>query len=113
MVNKDRLDSLFHALADATRRGILEEIARGNPTVAELGRPFEMSAPAISKHLKVLERAELVTRVKEGTVNRFRLKPEALEEAAEEMGMLARIWLERANGIGEVVEEGELEDYLM
>lgn len=113
MVKEEKLDRVFHALSDSTRRGILQEVARGNPTVGELGRPFEMSAPAISKHLKVLEKAELVTRVKEGTVNRFRLNPEPFAEARDVMQTLTQFWLERLDRLEEVLEEDELEDHLI
>ncbi|MDQ8181358.1 metalloregulator ArsR/SmtB family transcription factor [Pelagicoccus sp. SDUM812005] len=96
MVNEDVLDAVFHALADATRRGILRMVAEGSPSVGELGEPFAMSAPAISKHLKVLERAGLLTRVKEGKVNRFRLNPELLEEAGVFVAELSGLWQRRA-----------------
>lgn len=95
MVNNVSLDLIFHALADFTRRAILVEIAKGNPTVGELGEPFDMSGPAISKHLKVLERAELITRLREGKVNRFRLNPERFEEAGLVLKELEDSWLNR------------------
>lgn len=119
MVNKNSLDLVFHAMADATRRSILEEIANGSPTVGELGKPFDMSGPAISKHLKVLERAELVTRLKEGKVNRFRLNPERFEEAGAVLKELADSWLNRPEPVEEpavaevsvVVEDDEMWKY--
>lgn len=125
MVNKKSLDRIFHALADGTRREILREVAKGSPTVGELGRPFQMSAPAISKHLKVLEGAGLVTRVKEGRSHRFRLNPDPLEEAAEFAKQLGSVWTERLEGFGvagetvkaverpEPAEEEVLADYLL
>ncbi len=79
----------------------MQKVAEGNPSVAELGQPFAMSGPAISKHLKVLERAGLVTRVKEGKVNRFRLNAERFEEAGGFLKELADSWLSRT----ELVEE--------
>lgn len=113
MVNKDRVDRVFHALADSTRRAILREVATGNPSVGDLGRPFEMSAPAISKHLKVLEGAGLVTRLKEGTVSRFRLNPEPFEEAKGVVQALVGFWQDRVEGqdSGKIVDE--LEDHLI
>ncbi|MBK1879872.1 ArsR/SmtB family transcription factor [Pelagicoccus mobilis] len=113
MVKEWRLDRVFHALSDPTRRGILQEIAKGSPSVGELGRPFEMSAPAISKHLKVLEQAELVTRVKEGTVNRFRLNPEPFAEVRDLLEALTQVWFERLDRPEEVFEDDELEDHLI
>ncbi|MDQ8199892.1 metalloregulator ArsR/SmtB family transcription factor [Pelagicoccus enzymogenes] len=118
MVNRSSLDETFHALADPTRRAILEEIAKGDPTVGELGRPFAMSAPAISKHLKVLERAGLVTRVREGKVNRFRLNSECLEAACELMRDLSELWRDREEAVEAenevapvVVEDDEMWKY--
>lgn len=95
MVNEDSLDLVFHALADTTRRGILQHVAEANPTVGELGKPFQMSAPAISKHLKVLERSGLLTRIKQGKVSRFRLNPEVLESAGVFASSLEALWSER------------------
>lgn len=116
MVNERSLDDIFHAFADSTRRAILVEIARGNPTVGELGTPFSMSAPAISKHLKVLERAGLVTRIREGKVNRFRLNPNCLEAAGEFSDNLSSLWRKRPVKVSATsvsVEEEVLEDYLL
>ncbi len=93
----DELDAIFHALADATRRGILQRVAEGNPSVAELGQPFAMSGPAISKHLKVLERAGLVTRVKEGKVNRFRLNVDPFEQVEAFVREMPKAWLGRSD----------------
>lgn len=112
MVNQKNLDAIFHALADSTRRGILQEVAKGSPSVGELGQPFDMSGPAISKHLKVLERAQLVTRVKEGKVNRFRLNPEPFEEAGDVVKQLAEYWMKRLDVLEDILEDDELEDHL-
>lgn len=72
------LDPVLLALADPTRRAILARLARGEATVMELAAPFEMSQPAISHHLKVLERAGLISRRREGTSRPCRLTPEGL-----------------------------------
>lgn len=95
----------FNALSDSTRRGILEEVAKGNPTVGELGRPFQISGPAISKHLKVLEKAQLVTRVREGTTNRFQLNTKPIEEAEIVMKKLTGYWMGRLSCLGAVLDE--------
>jgi DNA-binding transcriptional ArsR family regulator len=76
------LDSTFAALADPTRRAILARLASGEASVTELAEPFEMSMPAISKHLKVLERAGLIVRGREAQWRPCRLKAEPLKHAA-------------------------------
>ncbi len=83
MVNQqqDDLSSAFHALADPTRRAILARLAAGEAPVGELARPFAMSAPAITKHLKVLERAGLIRRRVEGRVHHCRLEAGPLSQA--------------------------------
>ena len=83
MVNQqqDELSSAFHALADPTRRAILARLAEGEAPVGELARPFAMSAPAITKHLKVLERAGLIRRRVEGRVHHCRLEAGPLTHA--------------------------------
>lgn len=82
-----RLDAVFSALSDATRRAILMRLSRGSANVTELARPFEMSLPAVSKHLRVLERAGLIERRIDGRVHRCRLEAKPMDEAAR--------WIER------------------
>jgi len=79
----DRLDATFAALADPTRRAILARLVTGEASVTELAAPFEMSQPAISKHLKVLERAGLVTRGRDAQRRPVRVVAKPLEEATE------------------------------
>ena len=74
------LDATFSALADSTRRAILARLARGETSVMELAKPFAMSLPAVSKHLKVLERAALITRSREAQWRPCRIEPRALKE---------------------------------
>jgi DNA-binding transcriptional ArsR family regulator len=83
----DHLSTTFAALADPTRRAILARLTSGAASVTELSEPFEMSMPAVSKHLRVLERAGLITRGREAQWRPCRLKAKPLEEATE--------WLER------------------
>lgn len=83
MNQEQRLDATFLALADPTRRAILARLALGEATVQELGAPFSLSQPAISKHLKVLERAGLVRSAREGTRRPRTLSPEPLVQASE------------------------------
>lgn len=89
------LDLLFGALADATRRGIVERLAVGEATVTELAAPFSISLPAISRHLKVLERASLITRSQQGRWRSARLSPIALASAATWLSLQERLWAER------------------
>jgi DNA-binding transcriptional ArsR family regulator len=83
----DHLSITFGALADPTRRAILARLAKGETSVTELAKPFDMTLPAISKHLKVLERAGLITRSRDAQWRPCRLKAQRLEEAAD--------WVER------------------
>jgi len=91
----EELDLLFGALADATRRGIVEQLAVGEATVTELAAPFSISLPAISRHLKVLERASIITRSQQGRWRRARLSPTSLASAATWLSLHERLWAER------------------
>ena len=84
------LDAAFSALSDPTRRAILARLAQGETTVMELARPFDMSQPAISRHLKVLEGAGLIVRRAEGTKRHCSLAPTALQELEQWLAMLRR-----------------------
>jgi DNA-binding transcriptional ArsR family regulator len=86
------LDATFAALADPTRRAILARLARGVAAVAELARPFAMSQPAISRHLKVLERAGLISRGREAQQRPRRLEPRTLKEVADWVERYRRFW---------------------
>jgi DNA-binding transcriptional ArsR family regulator len=86
------LDHTFAALADPVRRAILVRLAEGDATVGELAEPFEISLPAISRHLRVLEEASLITREREGKHRRVRLQKEALESAGEWLDFHRRFW---------------------
>jgi DNA-binding transcriptional ArsR family regulator len=88
------LDATFAALADPTRRAILARLARGETSVTDLARPFEMSMPAISKHLKVLEKAGLIDRGREAQMRPARLNPEALKIAAAWIDEYRKHWEE-------------------
>lgn len=88
----DRLDPIFNALADATRRAILARLAQGEATVGALSEPFSISAPAISRHLKVLERASLITNERHGKERVCRLRPDTLASAQEWLDFSNRFW---------------------
>ena len=105
MVSADALDSTFAALADPTRRAILARLARGNATVTELAEPFDLSLPAISKHLKVLERAGLVTRGREAQWRPCQLRARPLREAADWIEAYRELWEQRLDRMAEYLEE--------
>jgi DNA-binding transcriptional ArsR family regulator len=88
----DRLDSVFAALADPTRRAILARLAVGEASVTELARPFAMSLPAVSKHLRVLERAGLIARGRDAQWRPCRLEVGPLRDAADWMEPYRRFW---------------------
>src|SRR5256885_9596167 len=92
LMTPDRLDVTFAALADPTRRAILARLAKGEASVMELAEPFAMSQPAISKHLKVLERAGLVSRGRDAQRRPRRLQAKPLAEATEWLERYRRIW---------------------
>jgi len=93
-MNVDRLTATFAALADPTRRAILARLASGDASVTELAQPFEMSMPAISKHLKVLERAGLIVRGRQAQWRPCRLEAEPLEAASDWLEQYSRFWTE-------------------
>ncbi|MDE2184498.1 MAG: winged helix-turn-helix transcriptional regulator [Alphaproteobacteria bacterium] len=86
------LDHTFSALSDPTRRAILARLALGEATAGELAEPFSISQPAISRHLKVLERAALIERRRDGQHQRCRLNPKTLKEANDWLAFYARFW---------------------
>lgn len=90
----DQLDSVFSALADPTRRAILQRLTLGDATVAQLGEPFAVSQPAISKHLKVLEQAGLVSRTRVATSRLSHLEAQPLKEATAWMQRYKEYWNE-------------------
>ena len=88
----DRLSATFAALADPTRRAILARLALGETSVTELAQPFEMSLPAVSKHLKVLERAGLIARGREAQWRPCRIEPRALKDVDAWLERYRRFW---------------------
>lgn len=99
------MDRTFAALADPTRRAILARLATGEATVLELAAPFDLSQPAISKHLKVLERAGLVSRSRSAQFRPCRLAAAPLEEVAEWVGTYRRFWDESFDRLGTYLSE--------
>ena len=99
------LDAAFTALADPTRRAILARLAAGEVTVMELAEPFEMTQPAVSRHLKVLERAGLITRRIEGSKRPCRLAPEGLDAIDEWLDMLRKALAKNYDRLDQVLAE--------
>jgi len=99
------LDATFAALADPTRRAILARLATGEASVAELAEPFAMSQPAISKHLKVLERAGLISRGREAQRRPRRLEPRPLADATDWIERYRRIWEGNYKRLDAVLQE--------
>src|SRR4051812_29707381 len=104
------LDTTFAALADPTRRAILARLAEGEVSVTELAAPFEMSLPAISKHLKVLERAGLVIRGRDAQWRPCRLDPRPLQEVAEYLETYRKAWEERFDRLDDYLKTLQQED---
>ena len=101
----DQISSTFSALADPTRRAILARLALGETSVTELASPFEMSMPAISRHLKVLEKAGLIARGREAQWRPCKLKAEPLKQAADWLDEYRRFWEESFDRLGEYLQE--------
>jgi DNA-binding transcriptional ArsR family regulator len=99
------LDSTFAALSDATRRGILAQLAHGETSVSELAAPYDISLPAVSKHLRVLEGAGLVARHKDGRVHRCRLVAEPMKGAAEWIEPYKKFWEQQFDALARYLEE--------
>lgn len=103
------LDRTFAALADPTRRAIVARLARGECTAGELAAPFAVSLPAISRHLRVLERAGLMRRTKQGRVHRCRLEPRAVRDATAWLDRQREIWERRLDRLERLLEQEESE----
>ena len=101
----DQLSQTLSALADPTRRAILARLGTGEATVTELARPFEMTLPAVSKHLKVLERAGLIARGREAQWRPCRLDAGPLKDVSEWVETYRRHWEERFDRLDEYLEE--------
>ena len=101
MKPETHLDRTFAALADPVRRAILARLAGGDATVNELAKPFAISLPAISRHLKVLEKADLLIRIPDGQHRRCRLRPEKLAEAGNWIAFYRRFWEESFDRLAE------------
>ena len=101
----DNLSFTFQALADPTRRAILARLALGEASVGELAEPFEMSLPAVSKHLKVLESAGFLTRNRAGRVHRCRLEPAPIKRAADWIDDYRHFWEAQLDQLARFLEQ--------
>ena len=99
------LDAIFGALADPTRRSILDRLAQGESSVTELAQPFNVSLPAISKHLRVLERAGLLTQEKDGRVRRCRLDAVPMKNASDWIARYRRFWENQLDSLGDYLDQ--------
>lgn len=106
----DQLTATFAALADPTRRAILARLAAGEATVNELAEPFTISLPAVSRHLKVLEGAGLISRTRAAQWRPSRLRAEPLEEAAEWIESRRRTWEGRMDRLDAHLRKGRTDD---
>src|ERR1700739_3197897 len=104
------LDNTFAALSDSTRRGILARLAQGEASVSDLAAPYEMSLPAVSKHLRVLEHARLVERRKDGRVHRCRLIAQPMKGAAEWIEKYRQFWERQFDLLAQYLEGSQKEE---
>ena len=104
-LSDEELDATFAALADGTRRAIVARLAIGEASVLELAQPFAMSQPAISKHLKVLERAGLITRSRDAQRRPCRLEPQRLQQVTEWLGGYRKYWEESYDRLDDYLKE--------
>jgi DNA-binding transcriptional ArsR family regulator len=106
----DKLSAVFGALADPTRRAILARLTEGDASVAELTAPFQMSQPAVSRHLKVLEQAGLISRSRQATVRLSHLEAEPLREATAWLADYAEYWEESYERLSELLDRIQAAD---
>jgi DNA-binding transcriptional ArsR family regulator len=107
VANTSRLDRVFHALSDPTRRSILERLAGGGAQVKDLAEPFTMSKQAVSKHLLVLEEAGLVVKVPEGRSTRVILQAEPLRQIRDWVSFYSGFWAGSLSALGDLVDDDE------
>ena len=109
-MSSDQLSATFAALADPTRRAILARLATGETSVTELGAPFEISKPAVTKHLKVLEKAGLISRGRHAQWRPCRLKAAPLKDVSNWVEQYRRHWEERLDRLDEYLKELQAQD---
>ena len=105
LAESERLDAVFHALSDPTRRSILRGVSRQARSVGQIAEPFSMSLAAVSKHLKVLERAELIARDKRGSFQMIGINPGPMRQAHRWLSHYEEFWGERLDTLAQAFEE--------
>jgi DNA-binding transcriptional ArsR family regulator len=106
-LQRSRLDAVFHALGDATRRGMLRDLSKGERTVSQLAEPFAMSLAAASKHIKALENAGLIRREVRGRTHLCRLAPGPLASAHQWLSFYERFWTDRLDVLDRLLREDD------
>ncbi|MCG8432861.1 MAG: metalloregulator ArsR/SmtB family transcription factor [Gammaproteobacteria bacterium] len=102
--NEKQLNAVFHALSDPTRRAMLKQLAAGECTVSQLADPFRMSLPAVSKHLKALEKAGLIKRRIAGRQHYCQLTPKTLADVHDWLSFYSKFWQERLDALGALMQ---------
>lgn len=99
------MDAVFTALADPTRRRMIARLSRGSATIGELGRPFSITKPAVTKHIKLLERAGLVRRRKHGRIHRCTLETKPMQQAQDWIERYRKFWQQSLDGLARFLDE--------
>ena len=107
IISEQKLDRVFYALSDSTRRRILRQVAKSECSVTEIAKPFDLTFSAVSKHLKVLESAELIDRRKQGSFQLISLNPKTLRAADQWLRFYERFWSNKLHALKTLMEEGE------
>jgi DNA-binding transcriptional ArsR family regulator len=105
--SNQQLDQVFHALSDGTRRSILANVLGKEETVSEIASRYDMSMPAITKHLKVLEKAGLITRIKQGRERRCIAEPKNLQEASQWLNHYQQFWSSQLDSLKDYLENSD------
>ncbi len=109
VINDTQLDRVFGALSDATRRGMLAQLSQGETNITTLAAPYKISQPAISKHLRVLERAGLIERTRRGREYIIRVNPTPAEDARDWIAYYAQFWKQQFDAVEEYLRQsGEM-----
>lgn len=107
LAQEQNLDAIFHALADSTRRKIMKMISKRAMTVSDIAKNFEISLNGISKHLKVLEKAQLLSRNKEGRIHYCQVNPKPLADAANFINFYEAFWNSNLDNLANFLEQGD------
>lgn len=109
-INEEEVDLLFHALSDRTRRDIMGKVSQGEQSISGLARQYEVSFAAIQKHVSVLEKASLVTKRVQGRQKLVRNNPDTLRRATELLARYERIWTQRIDAIGQILDQEKADE---